>query len=313
MSSDSNSKIGVIIPTLNEQESIGLMITSLKKELTEFDYKIIIVDGKSSDRTVEIAKQQGSDVIYQKTKGYGEALFAGYFYATHELNCDILITIDADGTYSAKDCVKVIEKIKSHDADYVVGSRKVNSENMTTSHRIGNKVISWAIRTFLNIELKDTQSGLFGFRSYLTDNIDVGQTGWAVNTELLTKASDLGMIVDEIDISYAPRIGETNVNTIQAGLVNLQMIIRMMRDYKPMQILGSIGIGLIGLGIISGSIVLYDYFKTGIIHHQNVALLGVLLIMTGIQVFSLGLVADMMRKKQQVKLKFAHNLYRKIP
>ena len=309
---NANSKIGVIIPTLNEQESIGLMIDSIKNELTKFDYKMIVVDGKSSDKTVEIAIQKGADVIYQKTKGYGEALFAGYFYATHDLKCDILLTIDADGTYSAKDCVKIIEKIQSHDADYVVGRRQVNSENMTTSHRIGNRAISWAIRTFLNVELKDTQSGLFAFRSYLTDNIDVGQTGWAVNTELLTKASELGMVISEVDISYAPRIGETNVNTIQAGLVNLQMIVRMMRDYKPMRVLGSIGIGLIALGIISGIIVLSDYIETGIIHHQNIALLGALLIMTGIQIFSLGLVADMIRKRQQVKLKFAHNLYRKI-
>lgn len=310
---NADSKIGVIIPTLNEQESIGLMIDSLKNELTKFDYKMIVVDGKSSDKTVEIAIQKGADVIYQKTKGYGEALFAGYFYATHDLKCDILVTIDADGTYSAKDCIKIIEKIQSYDADYIVGRRQVNSENMTTSHRIGNRAISWAIRTFLNVELKDTQSGLFGFRSYLTDNIDVGQTGWAVNTELLTKASELGMVIGEVDISYAPRIGETNVNTIQAGLVNLQMIIRMMRDHKPMRVLGSIGIGLIALGIISAAIVLYDYFETGIIHHQNIALLGALLIMTGIQIFSLGLVADMIRKKQQVKLKFAHNLYLKSP
>lgn len=304
-------KIGIVIPTLNEEKSIGNIINDLKKELAMYSYQIIVVDGKSSDSTVSISKEMGVDVITQKNKGYGEALFAGYFYAVNELKCQILVTIDADATYSAKDCAKIINKIISFDADYVVGKRLVNSKNMTLSHRMGNKIISWAIRNFLNINIADTQSGLFGFRSYLTDNINLGQSSWAINTELLTKSSELGMIVDEVDISYSARVGETKINTIKAGLINLQMIIRMIRDFKPLLFLGSLGGSLMGVGIIVGSIVIYDFYATGGIHHPNSAILSALLVMAGIQVFSLGLVADMFRKKQQIKLKFAHNLYRK--
>lgn len=304
-------KVGIVIPTLNEEKSIGLVINDLRKELTEFDYEIIVVDGRSSDKTISIAKKMGVRIIYQKNKGYGEALFAGYLYATKELNCEILVTIDADGTYSAKDCAKIINKIKSYDADYVVGRRLVNEKNMTPSHRLGNRIISWTIRNFLNIDLKDTQSGLFGFRSYLTDNIDLGQNGWAVNTELLTKASEMGMVVNEVDISYSERIGETKGSTIRGGLINLQMIVRMIRDFKPLLFLGALGTGLIILGLFVGIFVVYDLFITGNIHHTYSAILSMLLIMTGVQVFSLGLVADMLRKKQQSKLKLAHNLYRK--
>ena len=119
------------------------------------------------------------------------------------------------------------------------------------------------------------------------------------------------MIVDEVNISYSERIGETKISTIKAGLINLQMIIRMIRDFKPLLFLGSMGASLMGLGLIVGSVVVYDFFTTGGIHHPNSAILSALLVMAGIQVFSLGLVADMFRKKQQVKLKFAHNLYRK--
>jgi len=305
------SKIGIIIPTLNEEKSIGLVINELKRELGQFDCMIIVVDGRSTDRTISVAKENGAEVIYQKNKGYGDALIAGYFYAARELQCDILVTIDADGTYSAKDCLKVITKIESLTADYVVGRRLANSKNMTFSHRIGNRIISWLIRNFLDINIRDTQSGLFGFRSYLTENIDLGQVKWAINTELLTKATELGMTVDEVDISYSERIGETKSNTIRGGLTNLQMIIRMIRDFKPLLILGSLGAALLGVGIIFGSIVLYDFFKTGTIHHSSSAVLSALLVISGIQLFSLGLVADMLRRKQQTKLKLAHNLYTK--
>jgi len=294
-----DSKIGIIIPTLNEEKSIGVVLEDVKKELKDFDYEIIVVDGKSSDATVLIAKQSGAQVIFQKNTGYGEALFAGYFFANEELNCDILLTLDADGTYSAKDCVKIIKKILSYDADYVVGRRKTNSKNMTASHRFGNKLISWMIRKFLKINLHDTQSGLFAFRSYLIDNLDLRQTGWAVNTEALTKASDLGMIIDQVDISYSKRIGITKGSTTQAGWVNLQVIIRMIRDSNPLL--------LIGIGIS----VVYEIYSTGDLKRPNSVVLSALLIIAGIQLFSFGLVADMMKKRQQTRLKKPHNLYEK--
>ena len=133
---DSLQKIGIVIPALNEEKSIGHVIKDLKNELQKLDFEIIVVDGRSSDKTVSISKELGVKVIIQKNKGYGEALYAGYFYAVNELNRTIIVTMDADGTYSAKDCVKIIKKLISFDADYVVGKRLVNSENMTFSHRV---------------------------------------------------------------------------------------------------------------------------------------------------------------------------------
>jgi len=305
------SKIGIIIPTLNEEKSIGVVLNDIKKELNNIDYQIIVVDGKSTDNTVNIAKKHNVHVIFQKNKGYGEALFAGYYYATRELNCEILVTIDADGTYSAQDSTKLISKIDSHDYDYVVGRRLVSSKNMTTSHRFGNKAISWLIRHLLKINLQDTQSGLFAFRSYLMDSLDLEQLGWASNTEMLTKASDLGMVIGSVDISYSPRIGETKGSTIKGGLVNLQMIIRMMRDSNPILLQGLFGTSLSILGIIFGIIVLQDFVSTGIVNRPNLALLSALFILAGIQVVSIGLMSDMMKKRQQIRIRFPYHLYYK--
>lgn len=305
-------KIGIIIPTLNEEKSIGHVLNDIKNLLSSFSYEIVVVDGRSSDKTVEIAKTANARVIYQKKKGYGEALFAGYVYATKELNCDILVTLDADGTYAAKDSVKIINMIMMHDADYVVGRRSVNSQNMTASHRFGNRVISWLIRNLLKINIHDTQCGLFAFRSYLIDNIDLRQYGWAVNTEMLTKASDLGMIISETNISYSERIGATKGNTIRGGLVNLQVILRMMRDSNPLLLFSLMGLALTSSGIWVGVIVVSTYLETGIVTRPNLTLLSALLIIAGIQLFSMGMMADMMRKRQQYRIKMPHNLYNKI-
>lgn len=307
-----SNKIALVIPALNEEDSIGLVIKDIQKELTGLDYAIVVVDGNSKDKTISISKELGANVIRQKNKGYGEALFAGYFYASQELACDILITLDADSTYSAKDCIKIINKIMSYEADYVVGQRIVNSKNMSLSHRFGNWVISWAIRKFLKINLRDTQSGLFGFRSYLIENISLKQNGWAVNTEMLTKASDLGMIIEKADVSYAERIGRTNVNTILTGFTNLQIIFRMVRDYHPILILGLVGLAMIFLGFLIGISILSDYITSGKTHQPTLAIFTAILVVAGTQIFSLGLVADMMKNRQQTKLKLSHNLYKKI-
>ena len=305
------SKIGIIIPTLNEEKSIDLVLNDVEKELKNIDFQIIVVDGKSTDNTVNIAKKHNVHVIFQKNIGYGEALFAGYYYATKELKCEILVTLDADGTYSAKDSIKLISKIDSHDYDYIVGRRLVNSKNMTTSHRFGNKAISWLIRHLLKINLQDTQSGLFAFRSYLMDSLDLEQLGWASNTEMLTKASDLGMVIGSVDISYSPRIGETKGSTISGGLVNLRMIIRMMRDSNPILLQSIFGICLTTLGIIFGLIIFHDFLLIGYVNSPGLALLSALLILAGIQVFSIGLMSDMIKKRQQIRVRFAYHLYYK--
>jgi len=172
-SNNDNFKVGIIIPTLNEEKSIGLVLDDIQKELKNLNYDIVVVDGHSIDNTIEIAKKYNIHIIFQKSKGYGEALFAGYFFATNELKCNVMLTLDADGTYSAKDLVKMIEKIISGKSDYVVGRRLITSHNMELSRRFGNKIISWLIRHLLKVKLQDTQSGLFVFRSYLIDHINL--------------------------------------------------------------------------------------------------------------------------------------------
>jgi len=311
--SNTKSKIGIIIPTLNEEKSIGMVIDKLRTVMKGYDFEIVVVDGKSNDRTVEIARQHNAQVIIQRKKGYGNALFGGYLYCMEELDCNILLTIDADNTYDAEDCTKIIEKIVSNDSDYIVGKRRVTSQSMSTSHRLGNKVISFLIRNILHVDISDTQCGLFAFRSYLIENIDFFTTsGWALNTELLTRAVESGMNISEVEVNYNPRIGETKVNTLHAGAINLAIILRMMRDSEPLMLLGIVGVVIMSIGIIAGAFVVFDYIDTGVVHRTNLAVLSAMLVITGVQIFSLGLVADMIKRRQQKRMHIPHNYYKKM-
>ena len=310
--SNNTNKIVIVIPTLNEERGIAVVIDKIHDALKKYNYDIIVADGRSKDKTVEIALKHNAKVIYQKRKGYGDALLAGYMYAIEELGSDILVNLDADGTYEPNDIPKLIDKIIANEADYVVGKRIVSAESMKRSHIFGNKAISYLVRKLLRVNVTDTQSGLFAFRSYLIKNIETWSTvGWALNTELLTKAAENEMNIQEVDISYYPRIGEAHNTTIAGGIANLTVIIRMLRDSEPLRLLGIVGSVILSIGVIIGGVIVYDFTQTGTVSHTNSAILSALLIIMGVQIFSLGLVADMVKRRQLRRIRPPSSYYLK--
>lgn len=303
----------VIIPTLNEEKGVGEVIDALQKALNGYNFEIVISDGRSKDRTVEIAKQHNAKVIFQKRIGYGDALLSGYLYSIEELNADILVNLDADGTYEPSDISKMLDEIILNRADYVVGKRKVSLKNMKISHIIGNRMISFLIRHLLGVKVSDTQCGLFAFRSYLIKNVDDWATeGWALNTELLTKAAEYGMIIKEMETEYHPRQGTAHNTAIGGGMANLSVLLRMVRDSKPLLLMGTIGSVIMVIGIAVGSLLVYDYLNLGEIYRPHTAVLAGVLIITGIQILTLGLVADMIKRIRQKRIGPKNSYYTKF-
>jgi len=305
-----NTKVGVIIPTLNEEAAIGEELEKIKDALKDYNFDITVSDGRSSDNTVKIALQHGAKTIYQKKKGYGDALLAGYLFSIEELHCEILINLDADGTYDAYDIPKMLDKILLGETDYVVGKRTLRPKSMKPSHIFGNKVISFLIRKLLHVKVSDSQSGLFGFRSYLINKTDSWHTtGWAFNTELLTKAAQSDMKIIEMETSYKPRIGTAHISILGPGIANIVVILRMIIDFQPLMLLGIFGTCFFIVGIIIGGAVIYEFLMTNNITRPNTATLAAVFIITGIQIFSLGLVADMIKRRTLKRIRPLDSYY----
>lgn len=297
------SKIAVIIPTLNEEKGIGKVIKDVRGALREYNFEVVVSDGRSKDRTVEIAKQQNAHIVFQKKIGYGEALLAGYLFSIEELDADILVNLDADGTYEPSDIPKMLDEIILGRADYVVGKRKVSPKNMKISHIFGNKMISFLIRNLLHVNISDTQCGLFAFRSYLIRNVENWITeGWALNTELLTKGAEYGMVIKEMETEYHPRKGTAHNTTIEGGIANLLVILRMLRDSQPLLLLGTLGTVIIVAGLGIGSLLISDFLNVGEIYRPHTAVLSAALIISGIQILVFGLVADMIKRSRQKRI-----------
>ena len=290
----------IVIPALNEEEGIESTLSSVRNALDgKFSYKVVIVDGLSNDKTVEISKNSGAKVITQRRKGYGDALQAGFHYVNTKFKSTITVMLDADGTYEPKDIVKMANIILNGEADFVIGNRFANLAPgaMTRTNLIGNKIISAISRKFLRLKVSDSQCGLRAFRSDLASIFFTSASGMPFATEMLTAAKSHQIKIKEIPTSYYQRKGETKLNPLQDGTQILVTIIRLLRDTRPLALFGSIGLLLFGIGMVFGFEVLIQYWETGTVVKLPTAVLSVLLIILAIQSFSLGLISDMIKMR----------------
>jgi len=299
-----NFDIAIVIPTLNEEKGVETTIKSIKGSLDgKYNYIIVVVDGQSTDRTVEIAKSMGAVVIKQRRKGYGDALQAGFHYVDTRLKSQITVMLDADGTYEPKDIVKMAEIIQSGEADFVIGDRFANMDKkaMTKLNKIGNKALSAIARKMLRTGVSDSQCGLRAFRSDLANIFYTTSMGMPFATEMLAATNTYQIKIKEIPTSYHVRIGETKLTPFQDGSRILSTIIRLMRDTRPLAFFGIIGTIVIGIGLVMGYEVVSLYLETGTVTKIPTAILTALLIILGAQSISLGLISDMIKGRTHDK------------
>lgn len=214
-------KISVIIPTINEEKSIGQVIDEIPKEL---DKEVIVVDSNSTDRTVEIAKSKGARVINEPTLGYGRAYKTGFGEARGE----IIVALDGDLTYPAYKIKDFIELLEKENLDFITCDRLTNLEKgvMSTEHRLGNFVLNFCTRLLFGIKIKDSQSGMWIFRKKILPSLKLISNEMAFSEELKIEAWCKGFRCKEIAIEYRIRTGKAKILSWKHGVGNLIFLFR---------------------------------------------------------------------------------------
>lgn len=220
-----NSTISVVVATLNEEEGVGPTLEELQKVLG--DPHLIIVDGNSVDKTVEIAKNMGADVLLQQGKGKGQALSQGI----RELspNARYVVFIDADFTYPAEYIPKMIEVLDQNPrVGMVIGNRFNGEHNFDDSVRhpfyVGNRLLAFAQHVVNGIKLDDPLSGLRVVRSQILRGWKVKSKGFDVEAEMNFHVEHLGHQIVEIPILYRSRLGEKKLK-LRHGFAILKRIV----------------------------------------------------------------------------------------
>ncbi|HEX55506.1 MAG: glycosyltransferase family 2 protein [Candidatus Altiarchaeales archaeon] len=219
------NRISVVIPTLNEEENIARVLREIPKYIDE----VIVVDGHSKDKTVEIARRYGVKVIFDDV-GKGSALRKGMKNATG----DIIIMMDADCSHIPEEMPLLIAGIESG-YDICMGSRFIQgggSEDITLLRKLGNKFFIFLVNLIWKMNYSDLCYGYRSLRKDCVEKLDLESDGFGIETEISIRAAKKGLRVLEVPSFEKKRhSGEGKLRTFRDGFVILKRIIReLFRD-----------------------------------------------------------------------------------
>lgn len=218
----------VVMPTLNERESIEYIIDQIRDALKGYRYEIVVVDGRSVDGTDVKAREKGCTVVYQSKRGYGDALRTGFTYVKSFLPARAVVMMDADSTYDPRDIPRLITPVLKGEADMVVGNRfhMMDKDAMNIVNKLGNKLISAISYLLLKTRIKDTQSGFRAFRIELLDCLKLRYDGMQVALELIVDAQRSGAKIIEVPVFYRRRRGRSKLNPLKDGIEIVATILK---------------------------------------------------------------------------------------
>ena len=223
--------ISIVIPALNEEEGIVKTINAIPKaELMNngYEIQILVVDGKSSDNTVERAKEAGAEVIIEPKPGYGRAYKTGFAHAKGE----IIVTTDADGTYPVEDIPRLVQILKHQNLEFITTNRLslIDNKTMSFRNRVGNNILAIETRLLFGLNIKDPESGMWTFNRNILEKLELKSDNNTFSHEIKIEACHYSKCRWlEVPVQYKLRSGTTKLTNgwdgWKGGLTNLFHII----------------------------------------------------------------------------------------
>ena len=208
-------KIAVIIPALNEEQSIGEVVSVVPRNLAS---EIIVADNGSSDRTAQVAREAGARVVREERKGYGAACLAGVRAVN---DAEVIVFLDGDHSDDPREMPVVLAPILGGQADLVIGSRVRGhlEEGAMAPHQLfGNKVATTMIRLLYGLRLSDLGS-FRAIRRQVLEGLQMSHPTYGWPVEMIVKAAKKKYRVVEVPITYRRRIGQSKVTGTVKGSV----------------------------------------------------------------------------------------------
>ncbi|MDD1659401.1 MAG: S-layer glycoprotein N-glycosyltransferase AglJ [Methanomicrobiales archaeon] len=281
-------EVSVLIPTLNEAPTIGSVI----KEFQQLGYShILVMDGHSTDKTIEIARGLGVTVKTQTGRGKGNAIIE----ALEQIRQPYIILVDGDGTYTARDAEKLLRPLYLG-FDHVIGDRMNTAEKGAFNfvNYTGNQLINILFKIAHGSDLHDILSG---YRAFTMDSIRgmrLKERGFEIETEMTIEAVRNEQRIMVVPVVYRKRVAgtRTKLDPFYDGVRIISTIYRLAKVNNPIFYFGLMGI-LISLGGMAiGVYVVMDWLRG--INHIPMTILTVLLIMVGFEIFMFGVISDIL-------------------
>ncbi|WP_122091022.1 S-layer glycoprotein N-glycosyltransferase AglJ [Halalkalicoccus subterraneus] len=279
----------VLIPTLEEAETIGEVV----REFRERGFSnVLVVDGKSSDDTREVAAEAGARVITQSGDGKGQAIRE----ALSHIETPYVLMADGDGTYRPADAEAMLAPLRSGTAEHVIGDRFADMENgaMSRLNHAGNGLIN---RAFAYIHGRDLGDILSGYRAFTRESVErmvLAEDGFGIETELAVECMRRNVSTAVVPIRYEPRpeSSDTNLRPFRDGGLIVITLYRLARTHNPLFYFGSVGVSTMVLGSLIALWVGYRWFFVQT-SHEVMALFAASSFLFGMQLVVFGLLSDL--------------------
>ena len=305
-----------MIPAYNEESTIGLVISSIPKKIANVgEVKVLVINDGSSDRTVEEAKRAGADRIisFPTNRGLGVAFKAGIEEALR-IGAEVIVNIDADGQFDSKDIARLAQPILKGEADVVTCSRFKDrglEPKMPFVKKFGNSLFTAIINFLTGQRFSDTQCG---FRAYSREAaLHMTLFGkFTYTQEVFLNLVQKGFTITEVACNVkGERVGKSKIvkHWYSYGVKALMIVIRTVRDYRPLQFFGSIGLALFLIGSASALVLFIRLLLFNVVSPYMWAVYAdVVLIVLGFLLMILALLADMSDRQRKIMEEILYRL-----
>jgi glycosyltransferase involved in cell wall biosynthesis len=221
-----NYSVDVVIAALNEEEGIGLTLHEMLQNI--HPERILVVDGHSCDRTVEVAKDMGATILFQDGAGKGDAIATAVNNIDTEV--DYVVVTDADFTYPAEFVPEMIQILEQNPKVGMVCGNRFNTLVEDKAFRnvfyFGNKLLAFSHTLLNGISLEDPLTGLRVIRSCVLRNWKVQSKGFDIEVELNQRVERLGYEIREIPIKYRKRMGEKKLKVSHGASIFKRILLK---------------------------------------------------------------------------------------
>jgi glycosyltransferase involved in cell wall biosynthesis len=305
-------KLIIQIPCYNEAETLAVTLCALPRKVAGFDkVEWLIIDDGSTDKTVEIAQQNGADHIVRhiRNRGLARAFMTGIREAVR-LGADVIVNTDADNQYNAEDIPVLVNPIIERKADIVIGARPIDSiKHFSPTKKLLQKIGSWVVRTASNTDIPDAASG---FRAMSRDAVQrlIVFDNYTYTLETIIQAGQKNMAITSVPIRVNADLRPSRLvkNNAYYVIRSIFTIVRIFIVYRPFRFFCSIGALLFGAGILIGMRFMWFYFTGhGAGHVQSLILAGILAGM-GFQTLLIAVIADLLSVNRTMMEDVRYNL-----
>jgi glycosyltransferase involved in cell wall biosynthesis len=276
----------VVIPAYNEEIAIGSVILKVRQHAD----RVIVVDDGSADRTADVAKMAGAEVItLEHNTGKAYALLLGLKRAG-ELDGKAVVMMDADGQHYAHDIPRIAAPVLTGDADLVIGSRFIEKNGQIPVYRrVGLKTLDIATNLGTQQKVTDSQSGFRALSRKALDYLDFKSDGYNVESDMIAHFAANGLIIREVPIGVRYDVpNKHKKNPVRHGMGVLSQLINMISYRRPLLAFGIPGFVMIVGGMAAEIWVFQEIHTAGIFHDvlaigsAFVLVLGMLLAIAGL-------------------------------